>query len=255
MSDAIVLEYVSKRFKRSAVSGRTTLKEAVLKGQIFRMGRSIGYLEALKDISFSIPPGTILGLIGSNGAGKSTLLRILADIYRPTSGKIKINGRVSLLSLGLGFHPEFSGRENITINGLALGLSHKQLAKVSADIIRFAELEDFIDAPMRTYSSGMYLRLAFSVAVNVNPDILLIDEVLAVGDARFTEKSRARIEEFKKSGTTIVLATHDLNTVENWCQQALFLNKGKICGLGEPKEIVAKYKQMTLTDTNQPPYN
>jgi lipopolysaccharide transport system ATP-binding protein len=253
MSDAIVLDHVSKCFKRSAVSGHTTLKEAVLKGQFFSMGRSLEDLEALKDISFSVPHGTILGLIGSNGAGKSTLLRILADIYRPTSGKVEINGRVSLLSLGLGFHPEFSGRENITINGLALGLTHKQLAKVSEDIIRFAELEDFIDAPVRTYSSGMYLRLAFSVAINVNPDILLIDEVLAVGDARFTEKSRARIDEFKRSGTTIVLATHDLATVETWCQQALFLNKGQICGLGEPKEVVASYKQMTLEGNSQPP--
>lgn len=246
MSDAIILEHVSKRFRRSAISGRTSLKELVLKGQLFRMGRSRGYLEALKDISFSIPHGTVLGLIGSNGAGKSTLLRILADIYRPTSGRVTINGRVSLLSLGLGFHPEFSGRENITISGLALGLPRKQLTRVSDDIIHFAELEDFIDAPMRTYSSGMYMRLAFSVAVNVNPDILLIDEVLAVGDARFTEKSRARIEEFKKKGTTIVLATHDLNEVENWCQQALFLNHGQIAALGEPKEVVAKYRQMAL---------
>jgi lipopolysaccharide transport system ATP-binding protein len=181
------------------------------------------------------------------------LLRILADIYRPTSGRIEINGRVSLLSLGLGFHPEFSGRENITISGLALGLSHKQLAKVSEDIIRFAELEDFIDAPVRTYSSGMYMRLAFSVAVNVNPDILLIDEVLAVGDARFTEKSRARIEDFKKTGTTIVLATHDLSTVETWCQQALFLDRGQVCALGEPREVVAKYKQLALAGSSQPP--
>lgn len=244
MSDAIILEHVSKRFKRSSVSGRSSLKEAILKGQLFRMGTSRGYLEALKDVSFSIPHGTVIGLIGSNGAGKSTLLRILADIYRPTSGSVQINGRVSLLSLGLGFHPEFSGRENITINGLALGLSHKQLAKVSQDIIRFAELEEFIDAPMRTYSSGMYMRLAFSVAVNVNPDILLIDEVLAVGDARFTAKSRARIDEFKNSGTTIVLATHDLNTVETWCQQALFLSGGQVAALGDPKEVVAKYRQM-----------
>lgn len=246
MSDAIILEHVSKRFRRSAVSGSTSLKDAILKGQLFRMGRSRGYLEALKDVSFSVPHGTVLGLVGSNGAGKSTLLRILADIYCPTSGKVTINGRVSLLSLGLGFHPEFSGRENITISGLALGLPRKQLARVSDDIIHFAELEDFIDAPIRTYSSGMYMRLAFSVAVNVNPDILLIDEVLAVGDARFTEKSRARIDEFKRNGTTIILATHDLNEVENWCQQALYLKSGQVAALGEPKEVVAKYRQTAL---------
>jgi lipopolysaccharide transport system ATP-binding protein len=250
MNYAIVLEHVSKSFKRSTVSGHTTLKDAVLRGQFFQIGRPVGQLEALKDISFSVPEGMVLGLIGPNGAGKSTLLRLLADIYRPSSGRISIKGRISLLSLGLGFHPEFSGRENILISGLALGLSRKQMVKVSEDIIRFAELEEFIDTPIRTYSSGMYMRLAFSVAVNVNPDILLIDEVLAVGDARFTEKSRARIEEFKKMGKTIVLATHDLSTVENWCQQALFLNEGKMCGLGEPKEVVAKYKQITLTGVN-----
>jgi lipopolysaccharide transport system ATP-binding protein len=246
MSDAIVLEHVSKNFKRSAISGHSSLKEALLKGQLFRRNKAKPSLEALKDISFSVPHGTVLGLIGSNGAGKSTLLRILADIYRPTSGRLKINGRVSLLSLGLGFHPEFSGRENIMINSLALGLSRREIARVSQDIISFAELEDFIDAPMRTYSSGMYMRLAFSVAVNVNPDILLIDEVLAVGDARFAQKSRARIEEFKQKGTTIVLVTHDLTTVETWCQQALYLNHGQMVALGDPKEIVAMYKKAVL---------
>jgi ABC-type polysaccharide/polyol phosphate transport system ATPase subunit len=247
MNDVIILEHVSKRFRRSAVSGHTTLKDAILKGQLFRMGQSRGYIEAIKDISFAVPEASVIGIIGPNGAGKSTLLRLLAGIYRPTSGQIKIKGRISaLLSLGLGFHPEFSGRENIAISGLALGLSHRQVAEISKDIIQFAELEEFIDAPIRTYSSGMYMRLAFSVAVNVNPDILLIDEVLAVGDASFSKKSRARMEEFKNRGKTIILATHDLTTVETWCQQALFLNSGQMCALGEPKEVVAKYREMAL---------
>jgi len=248
MSDVIVLEHVSKRFRRSAVSGHTTLKDAIVKGQIFRMGRSHGYIEALEDVSFAVPEATVLGIVGPNGAGKTTLLRLLAGIYRPTSGRIRIRGRVSaLLSLGLGFHPEFSGRENIVISGLAVGLSRKHITQITDDIVQFAELEEFIDAPMRTYSSGMYMRLAFSVAVNVNPDILLIDEVLAVGDARFAERSRARMDEFKKSGKTIIFATHDLATVENWCHQALFLNCGRMCVLGEPKEVVAKYREMALT--------
>jgi lipopolysaccharide transport system ATP-binding protein len=245
MNDVIVLEHVSKQFRRLAISGQTSLKEALLKGKIFQMGRSRGYIEALKDISFSVPEASVLGIIGPNGAGKSTLLRILAGIYHPTSGQIRITGHISaLLSLGLCFHPEFSGRENIMISGLAIGLSRKQVAEISEDIIQFSELEEFIDAPMRTYSSGMYMRLAFSVAVNVNPDILLIDEVLAVGDASFALKSRARMEEFKNSGKTIVLATHDLITVENWCQQALFLYGGQICGFGKPKEVVAKYREI-----------
>ncbi len=246
MSDVIVLKNVSKRFKRLAVSGRTSLKDAILKGQIFQMGRTTGYVEALKDITFSVPEATVLGIIGPNGAGKSTLLRILAGIYHPTSGKINVKGRISaLLSLGLGFHSEFSGRENIIISGLTLGLSRKQVNEISEEIIHFAELEDFIDAPMRTYSSGMYMRLAFSVSVNINPDILLLDEVLAVGDANFSQKSRARMEEFKNSGKTIVLASHDLITVENWCQQALFLYGGRIHSFGDPKKVVADYRTIS----------
>ncbi len=251
MKDAVILEHVSKRFKRSVVSGRTTLKDAILKGQIFRMGQSNGYFEAIKDISFSIPEATVLGIIGPNGAGKSTLLRLLAGIYRPTSGQIKTTGRISaLLSLGLGFHPEFSGRENIVISGLALGLSHQRIAQISEEVISFAELEEFIDAPMRTYSSGMFMRLAFSVAVNVNPDILIVDEVLAVGDASFAKKSRARMDDFKNSGKTIILATHDLATVETWCQQALFIQGGQMQGFGEPKAVVAKYREMATGQAN-----
>ncbi|MCS7240952.1 MAG: ABC transporter ATP-binding protein [Candidatus Bipolaricaulota bacterium] len=196
----------------------------------------------MKDVSFSVPEGTVLGIIGPNGSGKSTLLRLIAGIYRPTSGRIIVNGRVSaLLSLGLGFHPELSGRENIIIGGLAMGLSRREIAYRMDEIIDFAELRDFIDAPVRTYSSGMYMRLAFSVAVNVDPDILLLDEVLAVGDAAFAEKSRARMDEFKKQGKTILLVTHDLPTVKSWCHQALWLNKGEVCALGDPKDIVDRY--------------
>jgi lipopolysaccharide transport system ATP-binding protein len=245
MNDVIVMERVSKKFKRSVILARTTIKDAILKGHIFHAEESRGYVEAIKDVSLSIPEATVLGIIGPNGAGKSTLLRLLAGIYHPTSGKITIKGRVSaLLSLGLGFHPDFSGRENIVISGLALGLSHKQVDEISESIIKFAELEDFIDAPMRTYSSGMYIRLAFSVAVNVDPDILLVDEVLSVGDASFAKKSLERMEEFKSRGKTIVLATHDLTTVEDWCQQALFLYGGRMYAFGKPKEVVGKYREM-----------
>ena len=201
------------------------------------------YKRQLKDVTFTVPQGTVLGIIGPNGAGKSTLLRLIAGIYRPTSGRIVVNGRVSaLLNLGLGFHPELTGRENIIIGGLAMGLSRQEIMKKMDEIIHFAELEDFVDAPVRTYSSGMYMRLAFSVAVNVDPDILLLDEVLAVGDASFAEKSRRRMDEFKEQGKTILLVTHDLATVENWCYQTLWLDKGEVQALGDPREVVARYR-------------
>jgi lipopolysaccharide transport system ATP-binding protein len=242
MRDAIIVEHVSKRFRKYSRRGYTTLKDAVVKGHLFRFGRDRGYIEALKDVTFTVPQGTVLGIIGPNGAGKSTLLRLIAGIYRPTSGRIVVNGRVSaLLNLGLGFHPELTGRENIIIGGLAMGLSRREIMKKMDEIIHFAELVDFIDAPVRTYSSGMYMRLAFSVAVNVDPDILLLDEVLAVGDAKFTEKSRARMDEFKKQGKTILLVTHDFRTVENWCHQALWLDRGEVRAIGKPAEVIHLY--------------
>jgi len=242
MRDAIIVDHVSKRFKKYSRRGYTTLKDAVVKGHLFRFSRDRGYIEALKDVTFTVPQGTVLGIIGPNGAGKSTLLRLIAGIYRPSSGKIVVNGRVSaLLNLGLGFHPELTGRENIIIGGLAMGLSRREIMKRMDEIIHFAELEDFIDAPVRTYSAGMYMRLAFSVAINVDPDVLLLDEVLAVGDAHFVEKSRARMDEFKKSGKTILLVTHDLPTAKNWCHQALWLDGGKIQALGKSTEVVDLY--------------
>ena len=247
MKNAVIVENVSKRFRRYPTRGHTTLKEALLKGQLLRMRRDREYVEALKDVSFAVPEGTVLGIIGPNGAGKSTLLRLIAGIYRPTTGRIVVNGRLSaLLNLGLGFHPELTGRENIIIGGLAMGLSRREIMRRLDEIVAFAELEEFIDAPVRTYSSGMYMRLAFSVAVNVDPDILLLDEVLAVGDAHFAEKSRARMEEFKEGGKTILLVTHDLATVESWCHQALWLEGGKVRALGEPREVVKRYHKGSL---------
>lgn len=247
MREAIVVDHVSKRFRRYPTRGHTTLKEALLQGHLFRKRRVRQYVDALKDITFTVPSGTVLGIIGPNGAGKSTLLRLIAGIYRPTIGRIVVNGRLSaLLNLGLGFHPELTGRENIIIGGLAMGLSRREINERMEDIIEFAELEEFIDAPVRTYSSGMFMRLAFSVAVNVEPDILLLDEVLAVGDAHFAEKSRARMEEFKKGGKTILLVTHDLATVEDWCHQALWLEGGEVRALGEPSEVVKGYHKESL---------
>jgi ABC-type polysaccharide/polyol phosphate transport system ATPase subunit len=243
MRDAIILEHVSKSFKRYPTRGYTTLKDMLVRGEWLRRVRSRQHVEALKDVSFSVREGTVLGIIGPNGAGKSTLLRLIAGIYRPTSGRIMVNGRVSaLLNLGLGFHPELSGRENIVIGGLAYGLSRREIRRAMGEIIAFAELEEVIDAPVRTYSSGMFMRLAFSIAVNVDPDILLLDEVLAVGDAHFAEKSRARMEEFKERGKTILLVTHDLATAQGWCHQVLWLDQGRVVALGAPAEVVARYR-------------
>jgi ABC-2 type transport system ATP-binding protein/lipopolysaccharide transport system ATP-binding protein len=244
MIDSIVLEHVFKRFRRYPTRSYTTFKDALVKGNLFHLHRPRQFVEALKDISFSVPKGTVLGIIGPNGAGKSTLLKLLAGIYRPTtSRRITIRGRVSaLLNLGVGLHPELTGRENIVINGLAMGLSHRKVQKKFDEIVQFAELEEFIDAPVRTYSSGMFMRLAFSVAVNVDPDILLLDEILSVGDSSFAEKSRARIEEFKKEEKTILFVSHDLQAVENWCHNVLWLEHGSVRQCGEVAKVVRAYR-------------
>jgi len=243
MTTVVALEHVDKSFKRYPTRGYTTLKDLLVRGEWLHRRQSRQHVEALRDVSFSVPKGAVLGIIGPNGAGKSTLLRLIAGIYRPTTGRIMVDGRMSaLLNLGLGFHPELSGRENITISGLASGLSHSEVKRAFDDIVEFAELEEFIDAPVRTYSSGMYMRLAFSVAVNVNPDILLLDEVLSVGDSNFAEKSRRRIEDFKKKGKTILFVSHDLSAVDDWCHSALWLEHGRIIQRGEATRVVDAYR-------------
>ena len=247
MRDAIVVDGVSKRFRRYQALGYS-IKDLVVRGQIFRSLRSREYTDALKNVTFSVPHGTVLGIIGSNGSGKSTLLRLLAGVYRADGGTFSIAGRISaLLSLGVGFHPDLTGRENIMIGGLSLGLSRRQIKEAFAEIVEFAELQDFIEAPVRVYSSGMYARLAFSIAVHCDPDILLLDEVLAVGDAGFGEKSRARIDRYKQQGKTILLVTHDLGTVRTWCHQALWLNHGEVYGLGDSKSVVEQYAAYAKT--------
>ena len=250
MRDIIVVNNLYKRFKRYPTKGYSTLKDRLVKGQLFKRQQGHQYIEALKDVTFSVSEGTVLGIIGPNGSGKSTLLRLLAGIYRPNQGTISIKGRISaLLGLGVGFHPDLTGRENVLIGGLSLGLSRGQVRQAFDDIVKFAELENFIDAPVRTYSSGMYARLAFSIAVHIDPDILLLDEVLAVGDASFIGKSRARMEKFKEQGKTILLVTHDLKTVEDWCNKALWLSNGRQSAMGEPREVVARYKKESVVST------
>src|SRR5262245_876666 len=241
--DAIVLESVSKRFRKVKLrSGYTTFK-TLLTRLFAHERRPAEFVEALSDVTLAVGAGATLGIVGRNGSGKSTLVRVMAGIYRPDRGRVTTRGRVSaLIELGVGFHPEFSGRENIYINGIILGLSTREIRRRFDEIVHFAELEDFIDAPVRTYSTGMYMRLGFSVAVHVDPDILLIDEVLAVGDELFVAKCLQKMDDFKKQGKTIVVVGHDLGLVEHWCDTALLLAGGRVSAQGDPGDVVAAYR-------------
>ncbi len=219
-----------------------TLKSALLSGSVLRQLKADEVFEALKGVSFDVAAGTTFGIIGRNGSGKSTMLKLIAGIGKPTSGQVTVRGRVSaLIELGAGFHPEISGRENVFINGMMLGLSKRQIASRFDEIVAFAELEDFIDAPVKTYSSGMYMRLGFAVAIHVDPDVLLVDEVLAVGDEAFTHKCFDKLAEFRRRGRTILLVTHSLDLVTRFCDEALWLDAGVARAQGDPKRVVDAY--------------
>lgn len=198
---------------------------------------------ALKDVSFEVPRGEALGIIGHNGAGKSTILKLLSRITTPSAGEIMINGRLSaLIEVGSGFHPELTGRENIYLNGSILGMLRREISDKLESIVEFAELRQFIDTPVKRYSSGMYVRLGFSIAAHLNPDILLLDEVLAVGDAAFQQKCIQRITELKQGGTTIIFISHDLRAVQKLCDRVILLKKGRIEADGAPAETIALYQ-------------
>jgi ABC-type polysaccharide/polyol phosphate transport system ATPase subunit len=219
-----------------------TLKSALLSGSVRRQLKADDVFEALKGVSFDVAAGTTFGIVGRNGSGKSTMLKLIAGIGKPTSGSVSVRGRISaLIELGAGFHPEISGRENVFINGMMLGLSKREVYRRFDDIVAFAELEDFIDAPVKTYSSGMYMRLGFAVAINVDPDVLLVDEVLAVGDETFTHKCFDKLAEFRRRGRTILLVTHSLDLVTRFCDEALWLDGGTVRAQGDPKRIVDAY--------------
>jgi ABC-type polysaccharide/polyol phosphate transport system ATPase subunit len=201
---------------------------------------------ALKDVSFDVPRGQALGIIGHNGAGKSTILKLLSRITTPSVGEIMINGRLSaLIEVGSGFHPELTGRENIYLNGSILGMMRREITKKLDSIVTFAELRQFIDTPVKRYSSGMYVRLGFSIAAHLNPDILLLDEVLAVGDAAFQQKCIERITELKQGGKTIVFISHDLRAVQKLCDRVILLNRGQVEADGDPSETIALYQNMS----------
>ena len=241
--NAIEVLHASKVYRRYARKRQfATLKSALLSRSLIRDLHPDETFPAIQDVTFTVPAGRTLGVIGRNGSGKSTLLKLVAGITKPTAGTVRVQGRISaLIELGAGFHPEISGRENVFINGIMLGLTKREISRRFDEIVEFAELRDFIDAPVKTYSSGMYMRLGFAVAIHVDPDVLLVDEVLAVGDEGFTHKCLDKFAEFKRRGKTILLVTHSLGLVERFCDEALWLDGGRMEGMGDPKRIVGAY--------------
>lgn len=239
MKHVITFKDVNKLFY---LQHQKTLKEAAQ--ALVKKQKTLEKVQALKQLSFTVKKGKTLGILGKNGAGKSTLLKLIAGVSQPTSGSAEIIGRVApLIELGAGFHPELSGRENVFLNGVILGLKEKDIEKKFKEIIDFAELHDFVDMPVKHYSSGMYTRLAFSVAVSVDPDILLVDEVLSVGDMAFQEKCMEKMRSFKKKGTTIILVTHSTKSVRSFCDVGMFLEKGEMLYYGEPEQAVHIYEE------------
>src|SRR5437588_4169088 len=242
VTPAITLTNVSKIYRRYGGRQFSTLKSALLQRSILRELQPSETFPALTDVSLTVSKGSTYGVIGRNGSGKSTALKLVAGITKPTSGEVRVQGRVSaLIELGAGFHPEISGRENVFINGIMLGLTKREIEQRFDEIVDFAELREFIAAPVKTYSSGMYMRLGFAVAIHVDPDVLLVDEVLAVGDEGFTHKCLDKFAELRRGGKTILLVTHSLSLVERFCDEALWLDSGRAAANGDPKRVVDAY--------------
>ncbi len=244
MSRVIRIEELSKRYRRTSAGFRMrTLKSALVQRNLTQGLRDEEVITALDDVSFSVEAGEAFGVIGSNGSGKSTLLKIVAGILEPTTGRRVVDGRVAaLIELGAGFHPEISGRENIYINGAILGMSRSQVARRYDDIVDFSGLADFIEEPVKNYSSGMYVRLGFAVAIHTEPDILLVDEVLAVGDEAFAHQCLRRLEEMLAEGKTVLMVSHALSLVEEYCDRVLWLESGRERMIGEPRRVVDAYR-------------
>ena len=244
MSNAVELRDVGKRFKRMG-DRRDSLKERIVRGR----GSRAEDFWAVRNISFDVPAGSVYGLIGHNGSGKSTLLKMIGGIYRPTEGSIAAQGRVaSLIELGAGFHPDMSGRENIALNGSILGLSRKEISDVTGEIIEFSGLAEFINEPVKHYSSGMYVRLGFAVAVHMKPDVLLVDEVLAVGDEEFQRKCFDHLYALRRSGRTIIVVSHGLGQLEGLCDEIAWLEHGQLQQRGQAVETIAAYLARVNSD-------
>lgn len=239
--EALRLENVSVRYRVPDQRIRT-FKEYMIRTLQRRVSHRTFW--ALEEVNLSVQQGEVFGLIGHNGAGKSTMLKLIARVLQPTRGRVLVRGRVSpLLELGAGFHPELTGRENIFLNGTILGFSHKEIENKYPGIVGFAELGEFINAPMRTYSSGMWARLGFAVATDVDPDILIIDEVLGVGDEAFQRKCANRIQKFQEMGVTILLVSHQMAVIESMCNRSAWLDHGKLRAVGETQDVIRQYRQ------------
>lgn len=246
------VQHLCKRY-RLGVTSPNTLRDAIQSAWLKAMNRGdeLGKIDgnedqdlwALFDVSFTMKAGEILGIIGNNGSGKSTLLKILSRITEPTSGKAVIRGRVSsLLEVGTGFHPDLTGRENIFLNGAIIGMKRREILQNFDAIVAFAEMERFIDTPVKRYSSGMYVRLAFAIAAHLDPDVLMIDEVLAVGDANFQKKCLQKSHDVSVSGKTVLIVSHDLGVIQYLCHRVLHLHEGKIIADGRPADVISNYQ-------------
>ena len=240
---AISVQDVWKRFRRSRLRNRySTLKSLLVRRRA--EAAPAEWRQVLSGVSFEVPQGETWGIIGPNGAGKSTILKLLTGIYRPDRGTIRVRGRLaSLIELGAGFHPDFTGRENVMLNGIILGMTQKEIAARFDKIVEFAELGEFIDEPVRTYSTGMYMRLGFSIAVHVDPDVLFLDEVLSVGDESFSRKCRARLTSFQTGGKTLLMVSHDLGAVASYCSHVLRIGHGQIVDRGRPEDVIRRYRE------------
>jgi ABC-type polysaccharide/polyol phosphate transport system ATPase subunit len=253
MNQAIRAENLTKLYRRSLPGDQLrTLKSALIGRSLTRGLKREEAITALRDVSFQVTPGEALGVIGSNGSGKSTLLKLVAGILKPSDGRVEVTGRVAaLIELGAGFHPEISGRENIYINGAVLGLSRREIERRFDDIVEFSGLEEFIDEPVKNYSSGMYVRLGFAVAIHTDPDVLLVDEVLAVGDEAYAHRCLRRIEEFLAAGKTVLFVSHALDLVESLCDRALWLHRGSQRLVGIPRRVADAYREAVAEEEGQ----
>ena len=250
MPDVVVVQGLAKQFRRYHADRPRTFKEILMRG--LARAKPVEHFWALRDVSFGVGSGRMLGVIGGNGAGKSTLLRLIGGVGRPDRGSIEVKGRIgALLDLGVGFHPELSGRENVFISGVIAGLTRREVAQCFESIVAFAELQQAIDSPLRAYSTGMQMRLAFAIAVHTSPDLLLIDEVLAVGDTSFQRKCLERIAQFKAGGCASILISHDTTLIQEMCDEALWLRSGRVVAHGTPEMVIEQYLDDQGMETRQ----